>query len=710
MEPDTAVEPQLAPSESNVTAINEGPNFPSHREGASAHSPISRSTSAVPLHSQQDDQQSGIAEESPQQAASEAAFVSEAAISLVSEAPLMGQPEQQGVAADTSGILASSHSEQEGNAASDKQLGEQELQNQATQPAVEQAPDASSGAAATSHPDEPTALPSLPEQLPSSAVQAVQDEPSVSGQEAEAAPFAHATFVVPTENWKHLQIVPLATTAAEIKHSLCSNWNIAETALSVKYNRHVLQDNQSLATCGIQPEQHVDIELVIHYQMLSSPAKHKAEPAKKAVLPERFEVHVLEGPDAQVKTVSVLVDVSQKQNKAYRGGYKDKRNGTLYHHADCQTDRQSAGGSRAMQAERECQTVEAKQRSAQTCREAHVQMARPDLLLDTSRDRILAARPYVSAAEVWAVKEKCAATVQRFTRGWLARRRLKIPRSASLSFSNVVLFSHMLSHPVCVFPCFQTAILIQHMHEEISAQAAEQEAAHRRREAQRRLQPRTSADFALLNSELEAWRLAETARIKAAGLSPEDCQQALAHLLHQETKLLQSIDRLRGEADVVKREQKVAEALATMAHPKTWALSNGALLEVHTPTTTKAGELRGLYRGLQLQGLTAGERLDVLLHVKFPAKEFDCSLTRELVQLIDREADLINRGRKAGSMEGLRKRISTLFLQFIENPMFNPEAANFFNLAVQTCSTETYMYSDMTAADSATIAAKSLLV
>ncbi len=55
----------------------------------------------------------------------------------------------------------------------------------------------------------------------------------------------------------------------------------------------------------------------------------------------------------------------------------------------------------------------------------------------------------------------------------------------------------------------------------------------------------------------------------------------------QETKLLQSIDRLRGEADVVKREQKVAEALATMAHPKTWPLSNGALLDVHTPATTK---------------------------------------------------------------------------------------------------------------------------
>ena len=252
MESDTAAEPQLALVEPNVTGIHEEPGSPSHREGATAHSPISRSTSAVPLHSQQDDQQSGAAEETPQQAASEANFASEAALSSESEAPLVGQPEQQGVEANTSGILASSHSVQEGDAASDMQLGKRELQSQATQPAVEQPPATSAAAAATSPLVEETALPSLSEQLPSSAVQAVQNEPSVSGQEAEAAPFAHATFVVPTENWKHLQIVPLATTAAEIKHSLCSNWNIAETALSVKYNRQELQDSQSLASCGIQ--------------------------------------------------------------------------------------------------------------------------------------------------------------------------------------------------------------------------------------------------------------------------------------------------------------------------------------------------------------------------------------------------------------------------------------------------------------------------
>ncbi|KAL3137905.1 Protein phosphatase 1G [Trebouxia sp. C0009 RCD-2024] len=513
-----------------------------------------------------------------------------------------------------------------------------------------------------------------------------KDAPAASGQqEGDTIPIAHATFVVPTENWKHLQMVPLATTAAEIKHSLCSNWNIAESALSVKYHKQELQDAQSLASCGIQDGEHVDIELVIHYQMLSTPhPKQKSVPAKTAKLPSKFEVHVLEGPAAEVKTVTVLIDVTQKQPKAYSGGYKDKRNGTLYHNADCQTDNQLVAGPRAQRAERQCQTVEVKQRSAQTCREAHVQMARPDLLLNTAQDKILAARPYVSASEVWAVKEKSAATIQRFTRGWLARKRvsfmLREARQGSAAASRA------------------------------AAQTAEHEAAYKRREAERRLQPRSPADFALLHSELEAWRLAETARIKSAGLSPEDCHQALAHLLHQGTKLLQSIDRMQGEADVVRREQKVAQALSQMAHPKSWPLSNGGLLQVHTPATTKAGELRGLYRGLQLQGLPAAERLDVLLHVKFCAKEFACSLTPELLQLINREADLINRGRKPSSMEGLRKRISTLFLQLIENPMFNPEAANFFNLGAKTCSTESYMFTGLTASDSAMLAAKSLLV
>ncbi|KAG5189114.1 IQ calmodulin-binding motif family protein, partial [Tribonema minus] len=73
----------------------------------------------------------------------------------------------------------------------------------------------------------------------------------------------------------------------------------------------------------------------------------------------------------------------------------------------------------------------------------------------------------------------------------------------------------------------------------------------------------------------------------------------------------------------------------------------------------------------------AAERLNVLLRVKWAVRGFECRLTRELVELLDREADLLSRGRAARSMAGLRLRACGLFLRFIETPDFNPEASRF---------------------------------
>ena len=140
---------------------------------------------------------------------------------------------------------------------------------------------------------------------------------------------------------------------------------------------------------------------------------------------------------------------------------------------------------------------------------------------------------------------------------------------------------------------------------------------------------------------------------------------------------MQTIDRLKITANDENRQSRINHMLSLMAAPKKWQLSDGDVSEVHTPFTTRAKELLELFRGLNLPMLTVDERLDVLLHVKWTVKEFDCNLTRDVVDLIDREADLLNRGRKEKTLEGLRKRLSNLFLQFIETPEFNPEAARF---------------------------------
>ena len=66
--------------------------------------------------------------------------------------------------------------------------------------------------------------------------------------------------------------------------------------------------------------------------------------------------------------------------------------------------------------------------------------------------------------------------------------------------------------------------------------------------------------------------------------------------------------------------------------------------------------------------MSVDERLDVLLHVKWTVTEFDCPLTRDVVQLIDREADMLNRGRSEKSLTGLRRRLLNLFLHFLMTP------------------------------------------
>ena len=47
------------------------------------------------------------------------------------------------------------------------------------------------------------------------------------------------------------------------------------------------------------------------------------------------------------------------------------------------------------------------------------------------------------------------------------------------------------------------------------------------------------------------------------------------------------------------------------------------------------------------------------------------------MELVDREADLLHRGRPSKSMDSLRLRLSNLFLRFLENPQCNPRATDF---------------------------------
>lgn len=80
-------------------------------------------------------------------------------------------------------------------------------------------------------------------------------------------------------------------------------------------------------------------------------------------------------------------------------------------------------------------------------------------------------------------------------------------------------------------------------------------------------------------------------------------------------------------------------------NPNIFRKTDGRITEVHTPFTIRAKELMDLYKGLKMKNISTDERLDILLNTKWTVKEWDCNLTREIVELIDREANMLDRGR-----------------------------------------------------------------
>lgn len=347
----------------------------------------------------------------------------------------------------------------------------------------------------------------------------------------------------------------------------------------------------------------------------------------------------------------------------YLGGFRDVRTGIEYLHAYTQTeDLRPPKPPRAVQFTRETQTTSVVTRSCQTFREGVAQTRRPGLYEDTSGDVVLVPRRYFSADELMLVREAKVLVLQCYWRSYVARKAAAEKR-AKLEAERAV----------------ATAAA--------EAQRAEMER-KAARDAERRLNPRSLDDFSILYDEVEAWRLAETSRIKREFSTDMKGQKAaLAALLAKETALISTIERLRSAAGSANREVQVESLLSSLAAPKVWALSGGAdPATVHTPLTTRAAELKALFDELSAPSDASGRdaRTEVLLSVKYTVREFECPLTREIALLVDREVDLLGRGRPPASLDGLRKRLRTLFLTFCTTPEFNPAAGAVSHPLVQT--------------------------
>ena len=368
--------------------------------------------------------------------------------------------------------------------------------------------------------------------------------------------------------------------------------------------------------------------------------------------------HIVPCPleDGTVKEVKVEID-HMFGEKQFLGGFRHKLTLKEYHHASSQTTKASSKVQKdaKMLVSRHIQTRPELDKEEQTCSEAGTQVARMGLYVLKEKDKVLPySGHYVSAEELENKYMFNVMFVQRVCRGWIARKKVAQMREVYSKQKD--------------------------QEEDDKKQKSEELYLRKIEEAKRCENPKTKADFDMLYNKLEEWRRNEEEQIPTK--DPRTVSVARAKLVMQEAKMLSKIATNKNLANLEAKENTVRDFLNKASSPHCWLLSDGGTISIETPDTLRALDLQNLYIRLRCDDVIPEERVLVLNDLKENVLQFDCKLTRELVDLIDREMDLMERGVKHSNLAGLRQRIIQLYLQYVRTPAFNPEARRYSRLVL----------------------------
>ncbi|XP_055790599.1 IQ and ubiquitin-like domain-containing protein [Salvelinus fontinalis] len=436
----------------------------------------------------------------------------------------------------------------------------------------------------------------------------------------------------------------IGLTVKELKYHFANELKVPSEVIQISQRGRMVEDHRTLIELGVQPHGTIQLEMTS-----SDPENHPIRPVKPQQdynMPDVITVRVQTDPET---FQDVVVEIERATHrKAFLGGYRHKATETEYHHAAVQTIAKRKPIRGVGTFSRDTQTVTVKSQSQQCTNSTSTQMTKIGCYVSNMEDKLISPGSYITAAQYHGKRLRAVITLQMYTRRWQAKRmtdQLRQDRELRLTWM-----------------------------EREGTKKREEKEEQIKAEYHRRMNPQCRDDFALLYSALEKWRREEVEHIDAT-LDGAERKAALCALLEQESQLIASIGRHRIAAGERNYDKAVQAFLEKCAAPKRWRAFDGKMTQVDTQYTIRAKELKDLYSSINLQYLNQEERLDVLLTLKHTVKEHDCKLTQNIVELIDREADLLMRGVKETNLEGLRKRISTLFLQYIKNPTFNPEVA-----------------------------------
>lgn len=275
-------------------------------------------------------------------------------------------------------------------------------------------------------------------------------------------------FRIMPEGVEHAEQVPSAATVADAARALDDRFGLPASSFTFSIGGAVLDQSQTFAALGPSPVVDVTPQL---------PADEGV--AQDYHMPDVLTVQVRFGADQPPRVVHVQIARElPADGKPFLGGYRHKHTGVEYHHSSTQSvPEPRPEGAPAPELpppkfERDTQTSVVVTRSTQPRREFGTQVDRPGVWLSEADDRHIAPLPYFSADEYEALRLEAALQVQRFTRGYFARRRAAALVAEAQAAAKAAA--------------------------ELSAQRRAEAEARHKHEVQRRMHPRTEADFETL--------------------------------------------------------------------------------------------------------------------------------------------------------------------------------------------------------------------
>uniref|UniRef100_A0ABM5GG74 IQ motif and ubiquitin-like domain-containing protein n=1 Tax=Pogona vitticeps TaxID=103695 RepID=A0ABM5GG74_9SAUR len=433
-------------------------------------------------------------------------------------------------------------------------------------------------------------------------------------------------------------------TVEHIKQYFATRLKIPLNFLQIMLLGRIIENDETLWRLGARPNGTIQVDLFSldedNFPIQAHKLLHEFYMADVITVRVQTDSDTVQEVDVEIKRPTF--------QKPFLGGFRHKLTGTEYHNAGSQTDPKKHPDKGYEEFCRSTQTVVEKRRLQQTRNTTSTQMTKIGVYVSNITDKLIEPKEYVTAEEYHAKRLKATVVIQTYHRRWLAKNIVKKLKE-------------------------ELRLRLEWEAEE--ERRKERERAKRLlREYNRRMYPITKDDFELLYHALELWRQEELERINSTFTGAER-KAALYALLEKEAQLIASIGRHKIHADEENQQKAILSFLEKCAAPKKWKAFDGKITEMDTQFTLRARELLEIYRSISMKDLPQDERLDVLLTLKHTVKEHECKLTQEIVELIDREADLMMRAVKECNLQGLRQRICTLFLQYIKTPLFNPEVA-----------------------------------